>query len=57
MINQKMNRRNFIKSLGSLLLGIFVVPFGRFLQAGTRGRKQLKMREARFYTSSKDLAG
>ena len=58
MDKQTTERRDFLKRMGSLFLGVVFIPFVRF----SRGEKDIaarpaSMREAMHYTSGDNLAG
>ena len=51
-------RRDFLKSMGSLFLGVIVFPFERLLRKGSPGpAKPASTREAMHYTVDDNLAG
>ena len=58
MNKQAVKRRDFLKSMGSLFLGVIVFPFERLLRKGSPGpAKPTPMREAMHYTVDDNLAG
>ncbi len=57
-MNKKLiNRRNFLKIMGSFSLGILLLPLEKFLKKKKEGPTLTNSREAKFYTSSDHLAG
>ena len=57
MQKETINRRKFFKMIGSFLLGIMILPIGRFLKANKTDGLSTNSKEAKFYTSSDHLAG
>ena len=58
MDQPKINRRNFLKSIVSLILGVFLFPIERlFHRQGSGTAQPHSMREAMYYTSGDNLAG
>ncbi|MCK5012635.1 MAG: hypothetical protein KAS66_02360 [Candidatus Omnitrophica bacterium] len=57
MSKKTMERRDFLKRMGCLVLGVFLMPLTRFFQERKASQTGLPMREARHYTSGDNLAG
>lgn len=58
MEKQIMERRDFLKRVGTLFLGILFMPFVRLFGEKNDGViRPTSMREARHYTSGDSLAG
>ena len=58
MKNKEINRREFLKGIGGVIAGIFCMKLGGIL--GSSGKDEFKgskLKEAKYYTPGKDLAG
>jgi hypothetical protein len=58
MEKQTMERRDFLKRMGSIFLGVLFIPLARlFHTKDSSSSKQTSTREAMHYTSGDNLAG